>query len=131
MKVHIWAGISLKGSTRVCIFEGNTDAETYFKILDGTLPFLRDVFPEGYCRFMQDNNPKHTSRRAEEFFLSHVFTGGKHLQSHQTATFLKTCGMSSKEFLRREVKPQTKDELMQGILRFWDTVDIAKCTLAP
>ena len=33
-----------------------------------------------------------------------------------------------KEFLRREVKPRTKDELVQGILQFWDTVDVAKCT---
>ena len=33
-----------------------------------------------------------------------------------------------KEFLRREVKPHTKDELLQGILQLWDTVDVAKCT---
>ena len=32
-----------------------------------------------------------------------------------------------KEFVRREVKPKTKDELIQGIIRFWDTVDIEKC----
>ena len=30
-----------------------------------------------------------------------------------------------KEFLRREIKPKTKEELVQG---FWDTVDVAKCT---
>ncbi len=32
-----------------------------------------------------------------------------------------------KEFLRREVKPRTKDELIGGILKFWETVDVAKC----
>ena len=33
-----------------------------------------------------------------------------------------------KEFIRREVKPHRKEELVEGILRFWQTVDIAKCT---
>ena len=33
-----------------------------------------------------------------------------------------------KEFIRREVKPHTKDELIVGIKRFWKTVDVAKCT---
>jgi len=32
-----------------------------------------------------------------------------------------------KEFLRREVKPKTKQELINGILRFWDTVSVEKC----
>ena len=32
-----------------------------------------------------------------------------------------------KEFIRREVKPKTKDELVQGIERFWSLVTVAKC----
>ena len=31
------------------------------------------------------------------------------------------------EFLRREVKPKTKDELINGILQYWATVTAAKC----
>ena len=34
-----------------------------------------------------------------------------------------------KEFIRREVKPKTKDELIQGMQQFLETVDKAKCTL--
>ena len=33
-----------------------------------------------------------------------------------------------KEYRRREVKPKTKDELVNRILEFWNTVDIDKCT---
>ena len=33
-----------------------------------------------------------------------------------------------KEFLRREIKPRVKQELVDGILKFWETVDVAKCT---
>ena len=33
-----------------------------------------------------------------------------------------------KEYQRREVKPKTKQELVDGINGFWNTVNIAKCT---
>ena len=32
-----------------------------------------------------------------------------------------------KEYLRREVKPQTKDELVKGAEEFWETVTGEKC----
>ena len=48
-KVHVWAGISLRGATGACIFDGIMDAELYIQILDRTLvPFLREAFPEGH-----------------------------------------------------------------------------------
>ena len=60
-KVHMWAGISKKGKTGICIFEGIMKKELFVSILEGTLlPLITDVYPEEY-RFMQDNDPKHTS----------------------------------------------------------------------
>lgn len=68
VKVHVWAGISCRGATGVCIFEGIMDATMYTNILDQYLvPFIRNVYPTGH-RFMQDNDPKHTSRHAQRFF---------------------------------------------------------------
>ena len=32
-----------------------------------------------------------------------------------------------KEFIRREVKPTIKLELIDGIVRFWETVTVEKC----
>ena len=32
-----------------------------------------------------------------------------------------------KEFIQREVKPQTKKELEEGISSFWASLDVEKC----
>ena len=32
-----------------------------------------------------------------------------------------------KDYIRREVKPKVKQELIDGILSFWLTVDVPKC----
>ena len=70
LKVHVWAGISKRGSTGICIFDGIMVKEPNVNILDKTLvPFIRAVYPEGH-RFMADNDPKHTSRYAQDYLES-------------------------------------------------------------
>ena len=67
MKVHIWAGISKRGSTGICIFDGIMDRFLYMEILEKTcLPFIQDVYPDGHW-FMADNDPKHTSKDAIQY----------------------------------------------------------------
>lgn len=68
VKVHVWAGISRKGATGACIFEGTMNAELYIQILENTLvPFIKRKYGPNH-RFMQDNDPKHTSRKAKNYF---------------------------------------------------------------
>ena len=104
------------------------DAGPYITILRQTfLPFLREVYPAGH-RLMQDNDPKHTWRRAQEFYEEEGMNWWR--------TPLDSPDMNLIENLWHEienifavVKSQTKQELIRGIRKLWETVDVAKCTL--
>lgn len=126
VKVHVWAGISLKGATQVCIFDGIMDADLYIEILKSSLlPFLQDFQNH---RFMQDNDPKHTSRKAAKFMDENGINWWKTLPESPDINPIENLWHELKEFIRREIKPRTKEELIDGIKDFWKTVTLAKCT---
>lgn len=129
VKVHVWGGISKKGPTQVCIFEGIMDATLYCEILQQTLvPFLQDKFPEPSThRFMQDNDPKHTSRVAKEYFAKSNITWWRTPPESPDMNPIENLWHELKEYIRREVKPTTKTELVNGITEFWCTIDQRKC----
>ena len=78
----------------MCIFDGIMDAPMYTRILENYLkPFIRDVYPTGH-RFMQDNDPKHTSRHTQQFFVEHSINWWKSLLRVQMLILSKTCGTS-------------------------------------
>ena len=61
-------GVSKQGATSVVIFTGVMNATKYTDILDAALvPFIEGHNPDGH-RFQQDNDPKHISRWAQDYF---------------------------------------------------------------
>ena len=126
-KVHVWASISMRGKTGICVFEGTMNAQLYIEILRQTLlPFLREVYPDGHC-FMQDNVPKHTSQAAKSFFVENRINWWKTPAESPDLNPIENLWHELKEYVRREVKPTTKDELVNGIIQFWNTVTPEMC----
>ena len=92
----------------------------------GLLPFIRRKYPDSH-RFMQDNDPKHTSRIAKAFFENENINWWKTPPESPDLNPIENLWHELKEYIRREVKPTRESELTAGITRFWDTVDANKC----
>ncbi len=102
--------------------------ELFVDILDATLlPFVRESCPDGH-RFMQDNDPKHTSHHARDWIEDNQINWWKTPAESPDLNPIENIWHKLKEYIRREVKPKVKDELVDGIAAFWRTVDVAKCT---
>ncbi len=127
LKVHVLAGISRSGATRICIFEGIMDRHLYIDILDKTLkPFIQKAYPNGH-RLMVDNDPKHTSHDACAWLSNNGINWWRTPAESPDTNPIENLWHELKEFIRREVKPRTKVELIEGIKLFWTKVTVAKC----
>ena len=128
-KVHIWGGISKRGTTELVIFKGIMKAEHYCTILqDGLLPFISRHFPEGDYRFQQDNDPKHTSRLAKSYMKDHSINWWKTPAESPDLNPIENVWGSLKYFLRAHHKPRNLDSLVNGIATFWKTLTPAVCS---
>ena len=76
---------------------------------------------------MMDNDPKHTSGYAADWMTNNSVNWWKTPPESPDLNPIENLWHELKEYIRREVKPKCKDELIQGIVRFWETVDIPKC----
>ena len=75
---------------------------------------------------MQDNDPKHVSRKAKDFFDRYVNWWRTPPESPDLNP-IENLWHELKEYLRARIKPRNLDELIAGIKEFWMTVDAQKC----
>ena len=87
-------------------------APLYCEILEKTLlPFIEQTFPPpSVHRFMQDNDPKHTSRAAQEFFSRSNINWWRTPPESPDMKPIENLWHELKKFIRRETKPKNKDE---------------------
>jgi len=95
-------------------------APLYCEILQRTLlPFLQEKFPPPTThRFMQDNDPKHTSRATQEFHAKSSINWWHTPAESLDMNPIENLWHKLKEYIRQEVKPRNKQELVNGITRF-------------
>ena len=103
------------------------DKELYTDILDQTLlPFVKSVYPDGH-RFMADNDPKHTSKAALTFLEDNNIYWWRTPPESPDLNPIENMWHELKEYVRREIKSKTKEQLVDGIKAFWRPVDVVKC----
>ncbi len=76
---------------------------------------------------MMDNDPKHTSRHAKAFLIDLEVNWWITPPESPDANPIENLWNEMKNFMQREVKPRTKNELVERIKMFWQTMDINKC----
>ena len=76
---------------------------------------------------MQDNDPKHKSQLAKEFFEQNQRTWWKSPPESPDMNPIENVWHELKEFIQREAKPQNKQQLIDGIQPFWRTMTKEKC----
>ena len=87
---------------------------------------MNAVYPYGH-RFVQDNDPKHFSNYARRFYEKRGICWWPTPSELPDLNPIENLWHELKEFIRREVKPKMKQELIDGIKGFWGTVSVNKC----
>lgn len=82
------------------------------------------VLITGSCRIMIRSTHQIVRKNSLSPMAS---TGGKHPQNSRILNPIENLWHELKEYIRQEVKPRMKAELVERIQQFWETMDFAKC----
>lgn len=129
LKVHVWAGISRRGTTRILIFEDIMDANFYIHTIltTGLIPFINRVYPDSH-RLQQDNDPKHTANATKEFFMLQNINWWNvwPSESPDFNPIEMVWAMMKSRISKKE--PRTKQDLISSINSFWrEDMTISTC----
>lgn len=76
---------------------------------------------------IQDNDPKHCSATARHFFEDERINWWRTPPESPDLNAIELVWHKLKEYIRREIKPTSKEQLVLGIQEFWKTMTVAKC----
>lgn len=118
-KVHVWAGISRRGTTSTLIFYGIMKSSFYIdSILTlGLLPFIKRVFPDKH-QLQQDNDPKHTAKLTQQSMKSNDINWWNVWPSESPDFNPIEMVWSMMRSRLSKMEPKTKEDLQNSILQF-------------
>ncbi len=111
---------------RTDVFVVGRVANQHVQSQNTLVPFVNEVYPDGH-RLMADNDPKHTSIHAREWQVENSINWWRTPAESPDLNPIENLWHELKEYIRREVKPTKKEELVNGIKAFWKTIDVRKC----
>lgn len=126
--LHLWGAISEKGATKICISRDRVDnTQQYVEILRCYLvPYIHDHMAKSH-KFMQNNDPKHTSHVACSFLQANNIRWSRTPPNSPDVSAMENVWYDMKEYIRDKVRPSSQRELIAGVQEFWKTMTPAKC----
>ena len=124
VKVHICTGISYWGATQTCIFKGTMDAPLFCNILEqALLSFIQARFIHLTDIVSCKTTTLNTLCAAQQFYTDNGVNWWRTPQVYPIVNLWHEL----MEYMRCEVKPRNKEQLMSGNNQFWTTVSVHKC----
>jgi transposase len=124
--VMVWGCVTSKGLGRLVCIEGNMDGKLYTEILnDDVLGSLRDLgINKKDIYFQQDNDPKHTSKVAQEWFKKKKLDVLDWAPSSPDMNIIEHVW----DYLDRKVRtrsplPKNRNEMWAALLEEWTDIE--------
>ena len=122
----VWGCMMWEGPGLACKIDGRMDGDLYVQILEddlqGSLNYYGKVV--GEIIFQQDNDPKHTSKKAKTWFQDHDFNVlSWPAQSPDLNPIEHLWDHLKRKLGEYEVAPKGILELWERVEREWDKID--------
>jgi transposase len=129
-RIMIWGCMTWEGVGYCCKIDGNMDADLYVQILEEDLLATTEYYglnAEDYI-FQQDNDPKHTSKKAKKWFQDNGIEVLKWpAQSPDLNPIEHLWDYLKKKLLEYEHPPKGMLELWERIEKEWNAIPASVC----
>ena len=126
----MWGCMTWEGVGMACKIDGKMDTDLYIQILGEELQQTLDNYGKTLddIIFQQDNDPKHTSRRAKQWFFDHGFEVMVWpAQSPDLNPIEHLWFLLKKRLAENPEPPKGITELWEHIQAEWEKIEVVKC----